>query len=77
MEESLVEVGSFEWRHAPIFSGFAVEKKVGGDYSAAYDGTAVEELGCYGSCIRARDLRRRLHVGAVEGIASFGQSGEG
>lgn len=43
MEEGVVEVGAFIWRHATIFSLFAVEDEVESDDTPTDHGGAVQE----------------------------------
>lgn len=76
VEESLVQICSFERWHPAIFSGLAIEEQVCGENRAAYDGAAVEEFGGRVACIWPTDLGCSLGVGAMEGIAGFGEGRE-
>jgi hypothetical protein len=40
VEEGVVEVCAFVWRHAAVVAGLAVENHVDGDDSSSNDGTA-------------------------------------
>lgn len=64
MQESVVQVGSFEGGHTAIVAGLAVEDEVDGQESSAKDGTAINQaLGEVS--LGQRVLRCRGLVGAL------------
>lgn len=79
VQERLVQVAPLEGRHAPIFSGLAVEEQVRADQRRANQSGADYELLSEVARVRPRSLVWLLHVVAAKGIlkggAGFGKGG--